>query len=262
MPDEVIVETPTEVVPDAVEPGEPSTPTEGAPHPLAPGGPRFEEVYRQMKEQERANQTLREEVAELRGRVTAQPAAQPQQQPRFFKPEELQALVDQGRITPMQATDQIAWQRQQEGMREIEQKQTLREKTTAASAEVAKFMDKIPGLTNTTSDEFRKVSRAAYEISDELGLPVSDPRVQRRALRETFGTLDRITDTRTAREFDRRAADTHTEVGRGAGGAEATKDPLKDVPAAQMEYWKRLGYSREQMLKEAPFVRTFRSRQR
>src|SRR6266446_10446407 len=89
---------------------EKETPEVATPHPLEPGGPRFEEVYRRMKEAEARDMENRDRIARLEGQaqvLTRQPS-QPQQQ--TFTPDQLQALVDQGRISPAQMAHQISWQ--------------------------------------------------------------------------------------------------------------------------------------------------------
>ncbi len=122
--------------------------------------------------------------------------------------------------------------------------------------EVNQYIQKLPALTNTSSPEFQKVAGAAQEIAEEMNLNIQDPRVQRRALRETFGSLEKIAQVSDVRSFDRANADTHSASG-GGGGAQLkkSKDPLAGVPKQQIDYWKSKGYSQEAMEKEAPYVK-------
>ena len=235
----------------------PETIPEGSPHPLEEGGKRFNQVYARMKEAERDAMEMRDRVARLEGQaqVAARPTAAPQK--TYYEPQELQVLVDQGRISPAVMADQLAWQRTQQGIQQVTQTMKWQQTAQTALAEVHQYIEKLPSLAHTTSPEFAKVARAAHEIADEMGLRVEDPRVQRRALRETFGTLDKMTKVEQAGDFNRAHADTHVETGRGGGQSDrrGAPDPLKGVPKAQIEFWKSKGYSQKQMEAEAPFVK-------
>lgn len=250
MPDEQVTEQePTQEVEPSVEPE-----AEKKPHPLEPGGDRFKQVYGQMMDTKRENADLRERVARMEGQLSAQ--TQPQQQQKWYTAQELQRLVDEGRIPPALASDQLAWQRKEEAKREVMAEYQKTQTQKAAQSEIAEYVSKIPALRDSSSDGFTRVARAAREIADELGRSVDDPVVTRRALRETYGTLDRLVQSQRNREFSRQNADTHAEIQRGGGGGEApAKDPVADIPAMYREHWKRLGYSPERMKQEAELLR-------
>lgn len=197
---------------------------------------------------------LRERLARLEGRVEAAKPAAPAAQ-KVWTETELQALVDQSRITPAQMAAQIAMQVAASTKREVLTEIDQRQRTQTALHEVNDYRTKIPALANTASPEFQRVASAAWDIAEETGMDVRDPRVQRRALRETFGTLDRIAAAATTREFSRAHAETHTETGGGGGHRAATPDPLKDVEPERIEYWKAHGYTRERMIEEAKYIR-------
>src|SRR3990167_9824030 len=159
-------------------------------HPLQPGGARFEEVYARMKQAE-------ERAARFEGALT-QATQQRQQQPQsaYVTPDQLQALIDRGQITPMQATDFLSKQNAQLAATQTTtaaiQMTQLNAKVQAAATEVNQFIEKVPTLRNTASPEFQKVAEAAYALSDDMGLDVKDFRVQRAALRQVYGSLDRV----------------------------------------------------------------------
>lgn len=263
MPDDVVVpaETPEPVQAAEVPQETPEvTPApvvvEDEPHPLDPGGKRFSEVYGEMKDARREAQELRERLARLEGEVQAtKPADKPAE--RMYTPEEMQALVDAGRITPMKATQQIAWQQAELKAREERQQRQVEDRQRVALNEVNQYVDKLPGLRNSSSPEFAKVARIAQDIADDMGKPTSDPIVQRRACREAFGSLERLAKAATVRETTRQNADTHVETSGGGGSVTttSTKDPLKDVPQHYKDHWKRLGYSQQQMIDEAQYLR-------
>ncbi len=255
-------ETPT------AEPESPDAPEQEQAPETAPADPQEERIDRivaqrlgkyaaRTREAEAQVREYADRVARLEGRVDAQaPKPAAPAQPQMWTPEQLQAAVDQGRITPAQMADQIAWQRIQQGKTEIRQEIRQENRNQAALSEVNQYIAKMPALTSTSSPEFRKVAAAAQEIADEMNLPIQDARVQRRALRETFGTLDRIADVRSAREFDREHADTHAASGSGGGRTEPrTKDKLAGIPPAQIAFWKAKNYSQKMMEDEAVFYR-------
>lgn len=236
----------------------PETPAKG-PHPLEPGGPRFEEVYARMKEAERRDAEKAERLARLEGQMAAQQRpAQPQ--PQFYTPEVLQAAVDRGQITPAQMAQQIAWQQTQIATAQYAQQSAIQQKVQESLKEVRQYMDKIPELKNASSAEIARVAEAAQDIAGEMNLPIDDARVQRLALRATFGTLDRVTRAQQTREADRRSRVPHAEAATNGSGSQEPTTPAQDawkqgIPQAQIDYWTRLRYTPERMKEEAKFYR-------
>lgn len=242
-------ETPPATPPAPPAP-EPAPPAEvKPPHPLEAGGVRFNEVYANWRAAEARAQTLQ---AELERRAPVPPAAPA---PKVWTETELQALVDQSRITPAQMASQLAMQTaaasEQRILQRIEQQEVVR----SATAEVEGYLTKIPALADQTSPQFHDVSRAAREISRDMNLPVTDPRVQKQALRSTFGSLDKLATVSREDDYRRRQADTHVEQGGGGGAAPPGKDPLKDVHPAYLAEWQRTGKSRAEMIELAKYIR-------
>ena len=221
------------------------------PHPLAPGGERFAEVYRDMQQARRDQARLEGEIAELRRQQQVQP-----KQPQTYTREDLDQMVKDGKISVAVMADQLAWQRSNEMREQVRREERLENTQRAALNEVNDYIDRLPALNNTSSQEFAKVKRAAEGIADEMGLDMRDPRVQRRALREAFGTLDRVKAAIKAEDRSR-SNDGSADTGGGGGAAQtaAATDSLKGVPKAYVEHWQRLGYTAEQMKEEAKFVR-------
>ena len=253
-PVEPVVDEPVEpvVTPEVVD----ETPQE-TPHPLQPGGARFEEVYARMKAAE-------ERAARMEGmwQQSQKQQAPPPQQPVQVDPTQLQALVDQGRITPMQAADILSRQHAQTYATQITlqavQTQQLAQKLQTAKSEVDAYIQKLPSLRDQSSPEFQKVADEAYRLSDDMGLPVTDLRVQRAALRATYGSIDRIQTQQRAREVSRDASLPHTESGVGGSRGQAPQtngaDPLKGIPQHYLDFWKSRGYSRERMVEESKYI--------
>lgn len=243
----VPTETPTEVVPDPVV--EPETPDDDT-HPLDPGGKRFSEVYRDMRDAQRDNQELRSRLA----RLEAAPAAPAQTKEAWFTPEQLDGFVQTGKITQTQATAQLIWQQSTMQSRQDTERRQAENVQLEAKREIDKYAVAIPALLNRGSVELQKVERVAREISSELGLPIQDLRVQKRALREVYGAPDRLNRANAVRENARVNADVHAEVSPGSGGAPTSKDPLANVPPRYLDHWKKVGYTRQQMIDEAKYI--------
>ena len=251
---ETVIETPVSPIGETPPVSETPAPD---PHPLEPGGRRFEEVYARMKDAERRAQEQAERVARLEGQVSvAQRPAQPQQQ--FYSVEVIQAAIDRGQITPAAGAQQLAWQQTQIAGQQYAAQARIQEQIKTALAEVRQYMDKIPALNDSGSPEITKVANAARDIAEEMGLTMDDPRVQRRALRETFSTLDRVTARAKTQEADRQSRVPHAESGGGGGAALVVTngdDPLKGVDPKQLAYWKRLNYTPAKMAEEAKYYR-------
>jgi hypothetical protein len=229
---------------------EPVVETEGKTHPLAPGGVRFEDVVREKNEYKAEAAALRAQVA----RQQEPPKDTPAQTPTFYSTEQLQAAVDAGRITHTQASDQLAWQRAEQMRQQVGVESDLRQKRAAANAEVNQYLDRVPALHDPTSKEFLRASRAATEIAEDLGADIRDPRVQRQALRQIFGSIDKLADASKTRDYAREHADTAIET-RGGGSRQPPKnDPFKDVPKALLDHWDHLRYTDEQKKEELKYV--------
>lgn len=222
-------------------------------HPLDPGGERFKEVYRDMQDARRETARLAGELDALKAQQ--QKTTQQQQAPKVYTASQLQAEVDAGRISQALMADQLAWQRAQEAKGQVRQELVQEQRTTSALSEVNAYIDKIPALNNTASADFAKVRRAADDVAAELGRPITDPIVQRRALREVYGSLDRVTAATSATEHDRTRSTRFADTGGGGGSQERVADPLKNIPRAYVDHWDRMNYTPEQRAEEAKYIK-------
>lgn len=250
MPDNDTTTPPEPEIIPAVEPVA-VEPAAAEPHPLDPGGKRFNEVYRDMREATRRADALEAEVNALKAKAAPPAAAQ-----TFYTPGQLQTMVDAGQVTPALMAAQLAWQQGQQVKAEVRQEMQIEGRITAAKREVSEYVAKLPKLLDETSPEFRRAHQAAIDVAEDMGLKLDDPRVQRRALREAFGQLDRVTAVQRTNAQAASNADTYVETGGGGGGQTNTvaADPLKSVPGVYLEHWKQLGYTREQMIEEAQYI--------
>lgn len=242
---------------DELEPIEPEVPEEQPEetevHPLEPGGQRFSKVYADMQEAQREAARLREELAAAR--AAAKPPEPAKPPATFYTVQQLEKMVADGTVTLAQAQDQLEWQREQKLLATVEKKTAEREILTSANREVDEYLKLVPGLNDPTSKPFREVASASQEIAQETGLDIRDPRVIKRALRETLGKLDTVKTRYQDREAERKGASPPADVGARRPETNGAKvDPLKNVPKMYLDHWKRLGYDEKQMREEAQYI--------
>ena len=240
MEEEIVAQKAEEVVQE-------EKPEPEKPHPLEEGGQRFAQVYGEMKAAKARTEMLERQVAEL---TAAQQRQTQAQAPQPFTDAQLQAQVDAGRITPMQAADRLAWQRAEDarvrGHQEWEQRQLLQD----AQGEIDRYLVAKPDALGDP-----RVLTVARQIQRETGWAPTDPRLARRSLREVYGTPERVESAQRQQEQSRQAGATGGPVeGRAAGGlgsgTSTTQDPLKGAPQYLVEFWDQMGYSPAQRLKE------------
>jgi hypothetical protein len=127
--------------------------------------------------------------------------------------------------------------------------------THATNQRFSEYTAQYPELLDRSSPLLRKVSDAVYELRDLYGLDPNDLRTQVLGIERVVGG-HRLGGGTDSRELTRRRAP--VTGGPGTAGTDAgsgpSRDPLREVPPEQVEFWKRRGYSREQMLAEAQFV--------
>jgi hypothetical protein len=137
------------------------------------------------------------------------------------------------------------------------QYQGLAQKLQSAKTEVDQYLGKVPALRDSSSQDFQRVAEEAYRLADDMNLPVTDLRVQRAALRATYGSLDRLQTQQRTQQQSRDASLPHVESGNARGSVPAPRpgaDPLKDIDPAYLSFWEKRGYTREQMLEEAKYI--------
>ena len=166
---------------------------------------------------------------------------------QFYTPDQLQDAVDKGLITPALMASQISWQHTVAAAAIQRGAEQIRHRQREAFKEVDLYKAKIPALNDRTSELCRSAIATAKQVATDMGLPPTDPRVKRRALREVFGPLDAL----------RIETEPATAPMNGAGSESAaptaTADPLAHIPPAMKEHWDRLNYSKERRLQEAKF---------
>lgn len=261
--------------PDTPPAPEDEPPDEGEPGGAEPQAVRARKEYRRRIQLQKDLQTERERAIAAEARadalaesrdVAAPPA--PPDKPAFqiYSDEQVSQAIDQGVISPLQASSYLAKreaylaQQESERIRREETAQTQRETTTReieqkAATELAAYTKVYPTLHTGEHPRWSEI-QAAYTDLRSRGLPESLT-TQALAVRLVLGPVEtaiqREETTRMARE--RQASDFHSE---GGGGSTAEPrnggDPLAKVPQRYKEFWKKMGYTRQQMEAEAKFI--------
>ena len=269
-----VEDTPT---PDDEASPEPETDEDGEPGGADPQAVRARKEYRRRvklqqdlqaeREQRISAEARAEALAEMR-QAPAAPATPEKPAFQIFSDEQVSQAVEQGVITPVQASIYVA-KRETHLAHEAAEK-TRREEATRtqlqtaalqveqkASQELDAYKKLYPTLTTGEHPRWGEI-QAAYTDLRNRGL--SDTlTTQALAVRLVLGTVETTTKqeetVRMARE--RQASDFHSEGGGGseAGGKGNGGDPLAKVPQRYKDFWKSRGYTREEMIAEAKFIR-------
>ena len=220
------------------------------PHPLAEGGVRFNEVVAEKNQFKARVDALEREVAQVRADERARVTAQAPPPEKVWSAQELQGLIDAGRISPVQAADQVAYQRSKELEASLTRRLEATRISDSAQQEVDAFLRRKPEALDDP-----KVLAAGRDVMRETGWGPNDPRVAKRALREVYGSPEKIQTVTQAEGFSRRHAETHVEAGGGGGlQPQNPKDPLAHVHQDWKDYWAKQGYSQAQMVKLSKYV--------
>jgi hypothetical protein len=155
----------------------------------------------------------------------------------YIPPDTLQAAVERGQISQMNAMDILAKQNAQAAAVGAMQTMGHASKMQAAAKDVEGYIEREPALRDPESPQFKELVQVAGEIALDAGLPAHDMRVHRMAMRQVFGRKEQVKPA---------ASET--------APAEKVADPLVGVSKAYIEHWERLGYTPERMKAEAKFV--------
>ena len=202
----------------------------------------------------------RQQVQELQSRLhqletkPAAPATPAQAIPTL---EQVQTLYDRGQLTEQQKDQWLVYHAEERANQRLTQTITQVASLTRAQATTDTYMKAMPTLSDTGSEDFKALAMTYAELMGK-GRPHS-VETQADALRMTFGPLTRLKEKESpSPEHTRQRADTFLEGAGGGGRMASETNPLKDVPERQIAYWKKQGYTKAQMVQEAPLqgVRT------
>lgn len=182
-----------------------------------------------------ANGTLREELAELRGRVSAQPPKPTEEPPREYTRAQLDKAVEENQITEAQRDDIIERQNAARVQRQIDQ--AVDSKVTGITREqqveqqIGQYGEIEPNVVKEGSDERRRVKQQ-YDAYVAMGLPKTKA-TELAALRTIFGEIDvfRAKKNRT-QEYEH-----HEEGGSGDPGEVTPKGTKLKLTKDERRYY-------------------------
>lgn len=214
-------------------------------HPLEPGGKRFNQVYARAKDAELKYHAERERAARLEGELEAlkrQPVTPAQPVEKRYTPAQLQAFVDEGKITVGQV---LAYQEEtirQEMERKLDAK--LTEKLAGASQqttlqrEINKYRESIPEVEQPGTPERTKLEQE-FTYLIQLGYDKNDPRTELMAARAAFGDPDLAKQKRQAKSITT-PRETIQDIASNGSPKPAEKDPLKQLTSEQRKHYQRM----------------------
>ncbi len=216
---------------------------------------------------------LREHAARLEGEIAALRAAPPPKSTSGAAPRNpadmsvaeldemaatVQAEIDAGSVTPgagLRALGRIEAHRLD---RERQAREATERPIRTATKKLDEYISRYPDLKQTGSDLLTKVRRELNGVTEEFGFDITDPRAQLIAVERVVGG-HKMGGTDASEIARRKTPVGGTGGGAGGeGGGDVRKpDPLKEIEKLypdQIRHWERIGYSRQEMLDEAPYV--------
>lgn len=262
MPDELTPEQ-TEATVDLTPVDVPASTVDAEPVKVAdddpdrePGGDdpqavRARKEYRQRKKMELELRAEREAriAAEARAEAIKETAPRPEKAsaPRAYSMQEIQAAVDAGTISPVEAADYLAKQRAEEvASRVLNEERTrvdVESRHSTALTQVKAYAELAPWITDRTDSRFAQLDSEYRKLTDPNGLyrlPQS-PATDLLVLEQVLGP---ITKLRKKSEVVVQR-DTHTEAGAGGNGTQfkpgAGNGVLAKAPKNLVDFWDRTG---------------------
>lgn len=150
-------------------------------------------------------------------------------------PQEIQALVDQGAMTQIEATAFLVRQEREAIKKSLREEQAGEARSQKLVNEIARYQKSIPAIGQSGSPERTRLTRE-FERLVELGLP-GDATTELAALRTVFGDPDGVEERTAARP----ASQEDLGGSGGRGGASPSESDSsgapKDLPAKQREFY-------------------------
>lgn len=181
-------------------------------------------------------QTLEREMGELKGTVNT--LKQTQQQPKEYTRAELQAAVDAGQISQVDADRTLEEQQTRRitaHVKETVTTETRQEQLVKTlNAEIDRYREFRPDIENPGTSDRKAVEEAFTYQTAVLGKDPNDLRTEVDALNVVFGPASKLQNGRE------QIAETHQEVGSDGGGEGARNEagnPPKGLSRDMKEYY-------------------------
>ena len=195
-------------------------------------------------------------AAELQGKLkaTKEQNSKSDEKPKRFTTVELQAAVDEGKISQGQMTEYLIETKAEEFYERKVHEQEAREATIRpienALKEIKEYRQYLPWLNDKTDPKFAEVEDEFDDLVQK-GYP-SNQMTEALAVRHVAGSLASLKKTKDMHEFTRTGATVHAE--NSAGGADKSslvKDVVDKVPKELVEGWRKMGSTEVEIKKYA-----------
>lgn len=221
-----------------------------------PGGADGAAVYARRKNREakaarEAFEVEREARIRLEEQLAAAKQTREEKTQKVFTPEEVQAEIDAGRLSPALGAAYLARTETQRVMREERALEQARKPIEAALQRISEYREVLDWTNDRTHPNFLKAQVKFRELVAR-GSPANEA-TELTALEFIAGDLDVAKKRYAMRETSRTAGrPAPADVGNGGGGSpQRSTDVTTKVPRELIDGWKRMGANDEQLKKYA-----------
>jgi hypothetical protein len=186
----------------------------------------------------------RDKSGQLEDRIAKLETAASQPQTHQYTATELDAFVNEGRISQTQASEILLKQAEQRTEARIESEVSSRTAAIARDStlgtEMSAYVDKVPDLQDTSSEVFGRVQQEFNYLTGTLGMPSDSIETQLAAVRGVLGPVNSI----GANQPSTRRVETHQETG-GAGAGDEDNAFSGDLQWSDLSAGQRAYYDNE-----------------
>lgn len=215
---------------------------EGRPGGADPQAVRARKEYQRRVQAEKrtADIALELAAAKERARVLEEQAAKPAKEPEFT-PLQIQAAVDAGKISQVEATQYLVEQSLSKKLAEQQRQAKAEAPLVTARQTLAEYVKAMPDLADERSESNKKAFMHYRDLVDVYGLPDNEA-TKVAALKATVGDLDTIKARRETRELTRTSARTTVPGSAGGQGGQVNQKPdISKAPAELVAMWDGTG---------------------
>jgi len=227
-----------------------SVPEPDEAHPLDPDGKRFKQVWARAKTAEQTADALKQELQKEREerirfeeRLKAQDAAKTAVNQPEYTWQQLEAFIDEGKITRAQAQDYREKLVEQRAIDAAEKRLEAKLKTTSSEStiltELERYKKAVPEVEQAGTPEFQKAQREYVYLTQRLGYPPTY-QTQLVAARAALGDIDsveRTAQTRRTSHVKEPYMETQSSGGRPVS---RSKDPITTLSVVEKAHYEKM----------------------
>lgn len=179
---------------------------------------------------------LKDQLNELSQKIES--SQQPQQPAKVYSRKELQAAVDEGRISEEQMDAVLEKQMMDKARNEARNEVSQVTKSQAIQQEIAAYTEALPDLDDANSDNRQRAEEAYEQMVSVMGEPATAADKQKytaAALKAVFGPVDKL--KQRAKDISHKDRETHQEVGDGDDDATKSSKATKGLNSQARSYY-------------------------